>query len=82
MTVASAHHDKHRKLRAEHFVAELLHPADFMLDPRVALNQRDVAERVGGALRHVAVIQLDLALQRLAFRDDQRDQRREHASIK
>ena len=42
-------------------------PEHFAFDAGEALHQRDVAERVGGALGDVAVVALDLALQRLAL---------------
>ena len=71
---------QHRKLGAEHFVAELLHSTDFALDLRVALNQRDIAERVRGALRHITIEQLDFALERLTLGDNHRDQDREQAA--
>jgi hypothetical protein len=67
--------EQHRQLRAEHVLAELLHAQNFVLDPCEALHQGDVAERVGGALGDVAVIQLDLALHLFALGDDDGDQR-------
>ena len=50
---------QHRDLGAEHLVAHLLHARDFALDAGEALHQRDVPERVGGALGDVGVVALD-----------------------
>ena len=65
ITLASAHQDSTGIWAPSSSVAHLLHAGHFGLDAREALHQRDVAERVGGAFGEVAVVALDLALQRL-----------------
>ena len=71
---ASAHQDSTGICAPSSVVADLLHAGDLGLDAREALHQRDVAERVGGALGEVAVVALDRALQRLGLAQHQRDQ--------
>jgi hypothetical protein len=64
---------QHRDLRLQHVFAHLLHSRDFHLDAGKALHERDISQRIGGALGHVRVVSLDRALQRFAPPDDQRD---------
>ena len=68
---------QHRHLRAEQLRADLAHLRHFHVDAREALDQRDVAERVGGALRLVGVVGLDRALQLLGLAQHEHDQHRE-----
>ena len=68
---------QHRHLGAQQLGAHLPHRRHLDLDAGKALDQRDVAERVGRALRHVGIVALDGALQLLALIEDERDQPRE-----
>ena len=61
ITVATAHHDSTGNLRPEHVVADLAACRRLRLDAGEALDQRDVAERIGGALGQIGLVALDRA---------------------
>ena len=80
ITVASAHQDSTGIWAPSTSSPIFFMPSDFAFDAGEALHQRDVAERVGGAFGHVAVVALDrCSAASRSCADDQRDQHREDA---
>ena len=69
---------QHRHLRAEQLADDAAQPAHFGLDARIALHQRDIAERVGRALGQVAVVAFDRALAGFGLAQHQRGEPCEH----
>ncbi len=69
---------KHRHLSGEQLVGDEAQALNFRIDPHEALHQCDIAERVGGARRKVAVLRLDLALHAVGLAHHERGQHREH----
>ena len=69
---------KHRHLRRQQALDDLAQLYDFRFEPGKTLHQRDVAQRVGRALRKVGVMTLDRALQGLGLAHDQRREAREN----
>ena len=70
-TAASAHHESTGIWAPSMQIAHPLHRRHLLLDAGKALNQRDIAERVGGALGHVGIVGLDRGLQLLSSVQDQ-----------
>ena len=69
---------QYRHLRGEQLVGDEAQALNFGIDPHEALHQRDIAERVGGARRQIAVLRLDLALHAVGLAHHQRGQHGEH----
>ena len=69
---------QHRHLHRQQLVGDEAQPLHLGVDAHEALHQRDIAERVGGARREVAVMRLDLALHAVGLAHHQRGQHREH----
>ena len=73
-----AHQLKHRHLRGEQPVDHAAQVRHLGFDAREALHQRDVRQRVGGALGERRIVALDLALQLLGLANDERGEAGEH----
>ena len=69
---------QHRHLRAEQLADDVAQPDHLGLDARIALHQRDVAKRVGGALGQIAIVALDRALPGFGLAQHQRGEPCEH----
>ncbi len=69
-TAASAHQESTGICAASSRFATSLHAVHFGIDAGEALDQRDIAERIGRALGEIGVITLDADLQRLGTPDD------------
>ena len=69
---------QYRHLYGEQLVGDEAQTLNFGIDPHEALHQRDVAERVGGARREIAVMRLDLALHAVGLAHHHRRQHGEH----
>ncbi len=66
---------QHRQLRRQHLIDDLPDPARLALDAREGLDDRNVAEHVGGAFGQLGVVHLDLRLQ--PFRPAQHENRQQ-----
>ena len=71
-TAQIAHHDSTGICAPSSLPTTLRRPDHLGLDAREALHQRDVAERVGGALGQIAVVALDRALAGFGLAQHQR----------
>ena len=77
-TAQIAHHDSTGICAPSSLLDDVAQPDHLGLDAREALHQRDIAERIGGALGEVAVVALDRALPGLGLAQHQRGEQREH----
>ncbi len=77
-TAQIAHHDSTGICAPSSLLDDVAQAAHLGLDARIALHQRDVAERVGGALGEIAVVALDRALPGFGLAQHQRGQHGEH----
>ena len=68
---------QHRHLRAQQVRRHLAQRGRLRLDAGEALDHRDIAQRVGGALGEIGVVTLDLALQPVGAAQDEDRQRAE-----